>query len=125
MPDEHNVPRPIGVGFVDEGTMIFPKVSKRFGRLASKDKLSKATMKLVGAALLAAGLVASGVSDSRASLPTVIDQVAAVSGRVITLPAAPTLSITDGTTLMAGHYSHTSHASHTSHGSHCSGYSYC
>jgi hypothetical protein len=105
--------------------MIFPKVSKRFARLASKDKLSKATMKLVGAALLAAGLVVSGVDNSSASLPTEVSHVAPVTGRVITLPTAPALSITDGTTLMAGHYSHTSHASHTSHGSHCSGYSYC
>jgi hypothetical protein len=106
--------------------MIFPKVQKRFGRLASKDKISKATVKVVGAALLAAGMAVSTPADVRADvglLPT--SQAHSLAGGVITLPLAPRLIITDGTTTLANHYSHSSHASHTSHGSHCSGYSYC
>jgi hypothetical protein len=99
--------------------MLFPKVRKRFGRLASGDRLTKATVKLVGAALIAAGLSLGPAADTKASVSE-----PQLTGRVIVLPAAPAISITDGTTF-AQHVSHSSHASHTSHGSHCSGYSYC
>lgn len=103
--------------------MIFPKVSKRFGRLASKDRLTKATVRIVGAALIAAGLATGGVSKGMANTPAAeVPAVASAAGRVITLPAAPALSITDGTTLMAVHHSHSSHVSHSSHSSHCSAY---
>jgi len=106
--------------------MIFPKVSKRFGRLASKDKLSKATIRIVGAALIAAGLATGSANESMANTPVGEPSVvASAAGRVITLPAAPPLSLTDGSSVVATHYSHTSHASHASHASHCSSYSYC
>ena len=106
--------------------MIFPKVTKKFGRLASVKKLSRGTMKVIGAALVAAGISLSNAPDGHASVPP--DRVSIssnVSGRVIVLPLAPVVTITDGTTILANHYSHSSHASHVSHGSHCSGYSYC
>ena len=106
--------------------MIFPKVTKRFGRLASKDRLTKVTVKVVGAALIAAGLAIGGAGKPMANTPAIETPAAAsIVGRVITLPTAPALSITDGTTLMAVHYSHSSHASHASHASHCSSASYC
>lgn len=102
--------------------MIFPKVVKRFGRLGSAEKLAKTTLKFVSASLLAAGLVSAVASQGHAAIADVGRN--AVVGRVIVLPVAPSVSITDGTTF-ATHYSHSSHASHASHGSHCSGYSWC
>jgi len=106
--------------------MIFPKVTKKFGRLESLKKLSTGTMKIVSAALVAAGITLSNVPDAYAGLPHAEARTSShAHGGVIVLPSAPSVSITDGTTMLAGHYSHTSHASHVSHGSHCSGYSYC
>lgn len=100
--------------------MIFPKVKKRFSRLAPTEKLSRATVKLVGAALIAAALGTADLSELRAETSLGTDAVATALGRVIVLPAAPAVSVTEGTTAMAAHYSHSSHASHSSHVSHAS-----
>jgi hypothetical protein len=102
-------------------SMTFPKVKKSFGRLSSGERLTKGTMTLLGASLLAAGLGLGGIAESKGAVGD-IQAVSTPAGRVIVLPAVPPISITDGTKTMAGHVSHASHASHASH---CSGYSYC
>jgi len=104
--------------------MKFPSVKKAFGRIASCERISRKTVRLVGAALLSAGLTVGSTSVSKASVGEAQMQ-AAYPGTVIVIPAPPQLHIIDGTMQVAGHSSHSSHASHGSHGSHCSGYSYC
>jgi len=105
--------------------MIFPKVSKRFGRLAAHQKVRRAAVRAASAVVAIAAVVTASPQGSRANT---VDQGfdTANLSRVITLPTAPGLVLVDGTTtIMATHYSHSSHASHASHTSHCSGYSYC
>jgi hypothetical protein len=101
--------------------MKFPSVKKAFGRVASTERISRKTVKLVGAAFLAAGLVIANAPVSRADTGPSIHQFARAGG-VFVIPAAPSITLSDGTTRVAGHVSH---SSHVSHGSHCSGYSYC
>jgi len=99
----------------------FPSVKKAFSRIAPAERISSETVQAVGAALLTAGLVAANAPISQAdiAMPTI---QAAQPGGVIVIPMAPSISLSDGTTIIADHFSHSSHASHASH---CSGYSYC
>jgi hypothetical protein len=101
--------------------MRFPSVKKAFGRVAAAQRISRKTVRLVGAALLAAGLVTANAPVSEADTGPSVRQIARAGG-VFVIPAAPSITVSDGTTRVAGHVSHSSHASH---GSHCSGYSYC
>lgn len=101
--------------------MKFPSVKKAFGRIASAERISRKTVKLVGAALLSAGLLTASAPASQAGIGQPEIQ-SARAGSVIVIPAAPAIGLSDGTTRVAGHVSH---SSHVSHGSHCSSYSYC
>jgi hypothetical protein len=100
--------------------MKFPKVNKGFAKLAGAEKLGRATLKTIAAALMAAGVVLGGSNASKAD--TAGDYISAPAGRVFVLQAAPSILLTDGSTTiqLAQHYSHTSHASHASHASHTS-----
>ena len=101
--------------------MKFPSVKKAFGRITSAERISRKTVKLVGAALLSAGLMSANAPVSQAGIGQ--PEIQSVQpGGVFVIPAAPTVNLSDGTTRVAGH---TSHSSHVSHGSHCSSYSYC
>jgi hypothetical protein len=105
--------------------MNFPRVNKGFAKLAGAEKLGRATVKTIAAALMAAGVILGGSHAPKAD--TANDYISAPAGRVFVLQAAPSMLLTDGTTTMqlAQHVSHSSHASHASHASHCSSYSYC
>lgn len=105
--------------------MKFPKVNKGFARLAGAEKLGRATVKTIAAALMAAGVILGGSNAPKADVAG--DYMVAPAGRVFVLQAAPSMLLTDGTTTMqlVQHVSHSSHSSHASHASHCSSYSYC
>jgi hypothetical protein len=100
--------------------MKFPSVKKAFGRIASAERISRGTVKLVGAALLTAGLLAAHAPTSQAG--TGPEMRSTWAGGVIVIPAAPSVTFTDGTRQFS---QHVSHSSHVSHGSHCSGAAYC
>jgi hypothetical protein len=104
--------------------MKFPSVKKGFGRIVAAERIGRRTVKLVGAALVAAGLVVQGAHVAKADFGQPGIQ-ASWPGGVIVIPVAPAINLTDGTIVIADHFSHSSHASHASHVSHCSGYSYC
>jgi hypothetical protein len=106
---------------IGEGIVKFPSVKKTFGRVAAAQRISRKTVRFVGAALLAAGVVTSNAPVSQADTGPSAQQFARAGG-VFVIPAAPSVTLSDGTTRVAGHVSH---SSHVSHGSHCSGYSYC
>lgn len=105
----------------------FPKVQKGFSRLSKVDRLRSRTLAVIRGALVAASLVVVSAEQSTAhaatggSTPTIEPTIAGI----FVLAPAISISINDGSTVVAGHYSHSSHVSHASHASHCSGYSYC
>lgn len=101
--------------------MKFPSVKKAFGRIASVERISRKTVKLVSAALLTAGLLAAHAPASQAGIGQP-EMQSARAGGVIVIPAAPSITFTDGTRQFS---QHVSHSSHVSHGSHCSGAAYC
>jgi len=94
--------------------MKFPSVKKTFGRIASAERISRRTVRLVGAALLSAGLMTANAPVSQAGIGQP-DVQSARRGGVFVIPAAPAISLSDGTIKVAGHVSHSSHVSHASH----------
>ena len=102
--------------------MKFPSVKKAFGRAGRAERISRKTVKFIGAALVSAGLMAASAPASRADIgqPEI---TSARPGAVFVIPAAPAIGLSDGTTTTVAQ--HVSHSSHVSHGSHCSSYSYC
>jgi hypothetical protein len=94
--------------------MKFPSVKKAFGRIVSSERIGRKTVKFVGAALFAAGLAAAGTSGSKADVGQLMVQSVQLGG-VIVIPVAPSISLTDGSIVVADHYSHSSHVSHASH----------
>src|SRR4051812_44093726 len=96
--------------------MKFPSVKKAFDRSAFAERISRGTVKFVGAALLTAGLLGAHAPASQAG--TGPEMQSSRAGGVIVIPAAPSVTFTDGTRQFS---QHVSHSSHVSHGSHCSG----
>jgi hypothetical protein len=94
------------------GAQMFPEVKKKFGRLASASTIGKAAL---GAAV-AASVTAVAGATAEADTPPQAGLDNPTVDRVIALPGAPSVKITDGDkTFVATHYSHSSHASHASH----------
>lgn len=105
--------------------MRFPSVKKAISQNATVEQISRATVRLVSTALVAAGMSAAEIPESKANTEEPNARPAQPGG-VFVMPPAPSITLTDGTTeIIATHYSHSSHVSHSSHASHCSGASWC